>query len=178
MPLHHSNSFPPPTPPPLPPLVYVKHVGNNQFCPNDKFVSATAVCRAQNGDCDAAETCTGTGAACPDDIFTPSTQVCRPTNGQLCDIAEQCTGRDPVCPADVLVSSGTTCRASRGDCGIRLCFCSALVCKSVGGWYDVTFSLSTLQIPPKRAPETQRRALQTHFSPLLNSAALPTACAM
>jgi hypothetical protein len=75
------------------------------------------VCRPANGDCDVAESCTGTTAACPADGFAPSTTTCRPSIGP-CDVAEQCTGTAPNCPADSVSGAFVECRAAAGSCDV------------------------------------------------------------
>ena len=68
------------------------------------FVAAGTVCRPAAGDCDVAESCTGSNATCPANGFAPSTQVCRPVS-DICDVAENCTGSSAACPADVMVTA-------------------------------------------------------------------------
>src|SRR5689334_12697285 len=50
-----------------------------------------AVCRAAAGDCDVAETCTGSDAECPADELADGTVECRASTG-TCDPAEACAG--------------------------------------------------------------------------------------
>src|SRR6184192_4251903 len=52
-----------------------------------------AVCRAAAGDCDVAETCTGTSTACPADAKSPAGTVCRASAG-ACDAVETCDGAE------------------------------------------------------------------------------------
>jgi hypothetical protein len=80
-----------------------------QFAPSD------TVCRPAAGECDQAETCTGSSATCPADQFKPSGTVCRPAAGE-CDQAETCTGSSATCPADQFKPSGTVCRPAAGEC--------------------------------------------------------------
>jgi len=61
--------------------------------------NAGTQCRAAAGECDLAETCTGTSATCPANGFKPSSTVCRASRGG-CDPAERCTGSSAACPAD------------------------------------------------------------------------------
>jgi len=72
-------------------------------------------CRPAAGDCDLAESCTGSSASCPADAFKPSSVQCRATQGP-CDLAESCTGSDPVCPPDR--KSHAVCRPAIGDCDL------------------------------------------------------------
>jgi len=48
------------------------------------------VCRPDAGDCDVAETCTGSSAACPVDASEPDGTTCN--DGQVCTANDQCTG--------------------------------------------------------------------------------------
>ena len=118
--------------------------------------NAGAVCRASAGECDAAETCTGTSATCPADVVvgngTPCTNdgnpctadvcssgscthaagnagtVCRPSI-DLCDAAESCDGVSTTCPPDILAMAGTTCRTAASDCDLtETCSGSSAAC--------------------------------------------------
>lgn len=90
--------------------------GTNDDCPADNPVNSGSLCRASQGDCDVAETCTGTSGACPPNAFEPDTVVCRPSLNGICDSAENCTGSTADCPPDILAPGGTPCRASEGVC--------------------------------------------------------------
>ena len=57
------------------------------------------MCRAAAGDCDVAESCSGSSAACPVDGFKSASVECRASTG-ICDPAENCTGSSATCPAD------------------------------------------------------------------------------
>ena len=70
------------------------------------YESSSTVCRASAGDCDLAETCTGSSATCPADI--KSTAVCRASAGQ-CDVLESCDGVNDACPANSFQPVGTSC---------------------------------------------------------------------
>src|SRR5262245_53195990 len=74
-----------------------------------------AICRASAGECDVAETCTGTSAECPADAFAPPTTPCRPSSG-VCDVAEMCTGTSATCPADEFAPATTVCRTATDAC--------------------------------------------------------------
>jgi RHS repeat-associated protein len=94
--------------------------------------NAGTVCRGSVGDCDVAETCSGTSAACPADGFAPSTQTCRGSAGD-CDVAEQCTGTSAACPADTLVPAGTTCRGAADECDVaEACTGTSAICPMDG----------------------------------------------
>jgi hypothetical protein len=73
------------------------------------------VCRSSTGQCDAAETCTGSSATCPADAFVGTSSVCRAAAGP-CDLPETCTGAGGTCPADALKASGTVCRSAVDLC--------------------------------------------------------------
>ena len=76
---------------------------------------SSTVCRAQNGACDVAETCSGTSLTCPTDAVAVLGTVCRAANG-ACDVPETCDGTTKACPADGFASATTVCRASTGTC--------------------------------------------------------------
>jgi hypothetical protein len=80
------------------------------------FKSASTECRAKNGVCDVAESCTGDSVDCPTDGFA-SSGVCRVAAG-VCDVAESCNGTGPNCPTDVFVAASTECRAKNGVCDV------------------------------------------------------------
>eukprot|EP00004_Rigifila_ramosa_P022215 TRINITY_DN602_c0_g1_i1.p1 TRINITY_DN602_c0_g1~~TRINITY_DN602_c0_g1_i1.p1 ORF type:complete len:895 (-),score=176.05 TRINITY_DN602_c0_g1_i1:69-2720(-) len=50
-------------------------------CRNGAFLRAGTVCRAAQGTCDLAETCTGSSSLCPDDIFKLPNVTCRDSIG-------------------------------------------------------------------------------------------------
>ncbi|MBP6629003.1 MAG: thrombospondin type 3 repeat-containing protein [Kofleriaceae bacterium] len=82
-------------------------------------VNAGMTCRAGNGACDVAETCTGATLTCPADGFAAASQVCRAAVPGGCDVAETCTGTSAACPSDVRVAAGTVCRpAAAGGCDV------------------------------------------------------------
>lgn len=80
---------------------------------NCKFRSSAGVCRAQNGACDVAETCTGTSEICPADARRPDGFVCRPIpagEAGACDpVAETCDGVSNLCPPDSFLPAGSDC---------------------------------------------------------------------
>jgi cysteine-rich repeat protein len=61
--------------------------------------NAGTSCRASTGQCDVAETCTGTSTSCPADAHQP--------NGTPCNDGDSCTSTDR-CNAGVCVGTGTT----------------------------------------------------------------------
>jgi cysteine-rich repeat protein len=66
----------------------------------DKFKPSSVECRADAGQCDVPESCTGTSGACPADQFEPATTLCTGTSqGDVCDndTADHCTGADNSC---------------------------------------------------------------------------------
>ncbi|MDP3216428.1 MAG: hypothetical protein Q8S73_20135, partial [Deltaproteobacteria bacterium] len=65
--------------------------------------------------CDAAEVCTGTGAACPANVGLANGTVCRGSAGNGCDVAETCNGTASACPANIGLVNGTVCRGSAGN---------------------------------------------------------------
>src|SRR5207249_2211169 len=80
----------------------------------DVFRASSFTCRASAGQCDVAESCTGSSGACPADA--KSTAQCRATGD--CDIAESCNGVSNDCPADSFKPMGTVCRGSAGVCDV------------------------------------------------------------
>ncbi len=81
-------------------------------CCNVDCTFATGECRAAAGDCDVAESCTGTSADCPADAFASTSTMCRPAAGD-CDVADNCDGNG-ACGPDA--KSSDVCRASLGSC--------------------------------------------------------------
>ncbi len=69
-------------------------------CPPNDFADSGVPCRPAAGDCDTAESCTGTSYDCPPDRFVDSSVICRPAAAGNCDIAESCTGSSATCPAN------------------------------------------------------------------------------
>ncbi|MFN8546077.1 MAG: hypothetical protein U0807_18000 [Candidatus Binatia bacterium] len=111
--------------------------------------NAGTVCRATAGQCDVAETCTGTSATCPIDGFAPTSTVCRAAAG-TCDAAENCPGTSAACPANAFYPATRVCRAAAGPCDVAesctgssaACPANAfapatLVCRPVAGDCDV-----------------------------------------
>ena len=83
----------------------------------DGFKPSTTVCRPSTGQCDVAESCTGTSGACPPDRFQPSTTTCTGTsNGGVCDGTDSCDGAGHC--VDGFKPSTTVCRPSTGSCDI------------------------------------------------------------
>jgi len=85
----------------------------------DSCMSAAAgtSCRLSGGDCDLAETCTGTSPDCPTDAFRPSSYQCRASGGTAsCNPAEYCTGHRATCPSDISLSEGAPCVGGTGIC--------------------------------------------------------------
>src|SRR2546429_43722 len=108
--------------------------------------NAGAACRAAAGECDLAETCTGTSATCPTndvkkasalgctDDRNPCTldqcdgtsNACQHPAGNAgatcravagpCDVAETCTGTSTTCPANGFLSASTVCRTATNEC--------------------------------------------------------------
>jgi hypothetical protein len=86
----------------------------------DAFQSASTVCRASAGQCDVAESCTGTAGACPVDGFASSGTHCTGSSqGGACDndAADHCSGAANTC-VDTFRPASTVCRASAGPCDV------------------------------------------------------------
>ena len=127
--------------------------GTNGSCctANCQRKSAGTLCRESAGECDIAESCTGTSEKCPNDVKAPAETAC-PNDGNACtrdvcdgtsilcthpagnagaicnashgdcDPAEQCTGTSTTCPRDRLTPAGTECRAEvAGVDGAKSC---------------------------------------------------------
>ena len=77
--------------------------------------NAGTVCRPANGDCDAAESCTGNSPDCPPDVAATAGTPCRPSAGE-CDVAESCDGTSKACPADAKRTD--ECRPANGACDV------------------------------------------------------------
>ncbi len=95
--------------------------------------SSTTQCRAANGQCDVAESCTGTSAACPADGFASATTACvGASNGGDCDGTDSCLGSANTC-VDGFQSSTTQCRAADGQCDVaESCTGSSGACPANG----------------------------------------------
>src|SRR5213076_1226356 len=86
----------------------------------DAFRAASVMCRAAAGQCDVAETCTGTSGACPVDGFASASTSCTgASQGGVCDndAADHCSGTGNSC-VDVFRAASYTCRASAGQCDV------------------------------------------------------------
>ncbi|EQC30629.1 hypothetical protein SDRG_11684 [Saprolegnia diclina VS20] len=83
----------------------------------DVYLPSTAVCRASKGECDLAETCSGTSSACPADGFAGVTTQCTGTcNGGLCDDQDYCDGKGKC--VDKFKPSTEVCRTADGACDV------------------------------------------------------------
>src|SRR5204863_102882 len=86
----------------------------------DTFQGTSFTCRSSAGQCDVAESCTGTSGACPTDGFAASATSCTgASQGGVCDddTADRCTGSSNTC-VDAYKSSSTVCRSSAGQCDV------------------------------------------------------------
>ena len=121
-----------------------------------------AVCRASLGDCDPAETCTGTSSSCPADVRTPFGTFCSPDSNPCtldfcdgtsaacthpagyagvtcrastgeCDPEEVCTGTSVTCPDDARSPGGTSCTADSNPCTLDECDGSSALCQHPAG---------------------------------------------
>jgi hypothetical protein len=78
----------------------------------DGFLALTTICRASAGQCDVAESCTGSSGACPADLFQPLSTSCV-SDADACTI-EHCDGagscvfqeNDPACVAAICRTPG------------------------------------------------------------------------
>ena len=76
------------------------------------------VCRASQGSCDQAETCSGNSMACPTNILKPRGSVCRAATHR-CDAEEQCDGVTALCASDASRENGAVCEL--GSCQLGQC---------------------------------------------------------
>lgn len=67
---------------------------NEGCCRNCQFASSGTVCRASTGECDPAETCSGTNSTCPADSTAKDGTSC---GSNLQCASGQCTSRDQQC---------------------------------------------------------------------------------
>lgn len=70
---------------------------NEACCKGCQFASAGTLCRASTGQCDLAETCSGTNATCPTDSFLPDGQSCGNSSANTQCASGQCTSRNQQC---------------------------------------------------------------------------------
>jgi cysteine-rich repeat protein len=88
--------------------------------PTCTFVAVGTVCRASAGQCDAAETCTGSSGVCPADGFVTNGTTCN--DGNSCTQTDSCqagacTGANPVtCSASDQCHIVGTCNPATGVC--------------------------------------------------------------
>jgi hypothetical protein len=86
----------------------------------DAFASADTVCNPADGQCDVAETCTGSNGACPANAFAPATTACTgASQGGVCnnDPGDHCAGTANSC-VDAFASADTVCNPSAGQCDV------------------------------------------------------------
>jgi len=94
----------------------------------DGFAAGTTICRPAAGQCDVAESCTGSSGACPTDGFAAATTACVGTSsGGVCDGTDSCNGSG-VC-VDGFAAATTICRPAAGQCDVaESCTGSANTC--------------------------------------------------
>src|SRR5439155_10603973 len=84
----------------------------------DEYKASTVVCRASAGQCDVAESCTGSSGACPANGFATTATVCSgASNGGDCDATDHCDGRATTVDDDNRASS-VGCGASGDECDV------------------------------------------------------------
>jgi hypothetical protein len=84
-----------------------------------QFKTGGTECRASAGQCDVAETCTGSSGACPVNGFAPDTMTCVGTsNGGVCDDVDKCSGTANTC-VDKYKPSSVVCRPEDGQCDVE-----------------------------------------------------------
>ncbi|KAI1832624.1 hypothetical protein DTO006G1_1678 [Penicillium roqueforti] len=70
---------------------------NDSCCDQCQFASADTVCRASTGECDIAETCSGTSSSCPANKYKDDGASCGAKDQGLSCASGQCTSRDYQC---------------------------------------------------------------------------------
>lgn len=92
------------------------------------FVAAGVTCRAAQGVCDIAETCTGNAAACPGDMTMPDGMSCSGGNG-----VSACSAAD-TCKAGACVNNDIPAGAACGSdaCHLEVCTASG-TCPTASG---------------------------------------------
>ena len=105
--------------------------GSNVLCQHPAGNAGT-VCRAKAGDCDVAESCTGTSGTCPTDGFLSGSTVCRASAGE-CDAAETCTGSSASCPTDAKKPGATPCADDGNVCTKDQCDGTNVLCQHPAG---------------------------------------------
>lgn len=80
----------------------------------------SGVCRPAAGECDVAESCTGTSPNCPSDkvVEKLAMKLCRDA-ADGCDKLEYCDGTSPICPSDLPRPKGYVCRKKVSDCDLK-----------------------------------------------------------
>src|SRR5262249_53552214 len=83
-----------------------------------QFKSASTVCRPSAGQCDVAESCTGSSGTCPADQFAAAATLCTgASQGGACDddANDHCLGSSNTC-VDAFQPTTVVCRPSAGQC--------------------------------------------------------------
>lgn len=93
--------------------------------------TATVVCRAKNGECDVADTCTGSSPACPTDGKLPDTTSCTDTAPTNCYQAQCVSGACVQQPTSGLLN-GTACHTDGTSSPLTCYACAAGTCSPVG----------------------------------------------
>src|SRR5206468_2161262 len=104
-------------------------LGTSNSCV-DVFRAVGYTCRASVGQCDVAETCTGTSAACPADGFASVATSCTgASQSGACDdnAADHCLGTSNSC-VDVFQTAGYTCTDDADSCTSDVCSGSSAAC--------------------------------------------------
>ena len=84
--------------------------GTSATCPTNMSALSGTNCGSSNStECDAQDTCDGSGTCMP--RFEVAGTDCRPATGP-CDLPETCTGSSTTCPTDESALSGTNCGSS------------------------------------------------------------------
>eukprot|EP00727_Mastigamoeba_balamuthi_P008486 m51a1_g426 putative vm3c_croat ame: full=zinc metalloproteinase-disintegrin-like catroriarin ame: full=snake venom metalloproteinase short=svmp (609) ;mRNA; f:28398-30508 len=103
-------------------------------CDGCKYRTSGTVCRVSRGDCDPAETCSGTSASCPKDVFKTIGQACDDsnscTNNDVCSVGYKCKGQ-----WNCTCSSASACN-DNNPCTTETCTAKACVYTKQTGTCD------------------------------------------
>src|SRR5207247_11104703 len=118
----------------------------------------TTECRPSAGQCDVAESCTGTSGACPANGFQSSTTTCVGTsNGGRCDGTDSCDGAGNC--VDGYQPATTECRPSAGQCDVaESCTGTSGACPANGFQSSTTTCVGTSNGGPCDGTDSGRAA--------------------
>ncbi|OQE43406.1 hypothetical protein PENCOP_c003G04879 [Penicillium coprophilum] len=98
---------------------------NDSCCSQCQFASADTICRASTGECDIAETCSGTSSSCPSNKYKDDGAACGEKDQKLSCASGQCTSRDYQCRTVIGSMLSTNESWACGNTGYPSC---SLIC--------------------------------------------------